>query len=216
MIGIFDYTVWLTYMSLLSAWVGVFLSLGCGRLYAGMLCLMFSGFCDAFDGRVARMKKDRTEEAKGFGIQIDSLTDIVAFGLLPACLGICELKYTGKLEEWGFAAAAVCAVYVLAAMIRLAYYNVHEEERQKKENGAAHSYIGLPVTAACLVFPTVLLIQHLTGSDLAAVYFAVMIVTAFAFVLRFSVAKPGLRGILIMVGIGFVELVLFIIRHMIR
>ena len=216
MIGVYDYTVWLTYLSLVSASAGIFLSLGSGRLYAGMICLMFSGLCDGFDGRVARMKKDRTDEAKAFGIQIDSLTDIVAFGVLPACLGVCALRSSEVFAGKGSALLIIPAVYILAAMIRLAYYNVHEEERQKKESGAAHCYIGLPVTSACLVFPTVLLIQFLTGADLTAVYFVVMLATAFAFVLRFSVAKPGLRGILIMVGVGFVELVLFIIRHFYR
>ena len=53
---------------------------------------MFSGLCDAYDGKVARMKKVRTEEEKAFGIQIDSLADMVAFGVLPACIGAAMLR----------------------------------------------------------------------------------------------------------------------------
>ena len=80
MIGFFDYTVWLTYASLISAVVGIFTCFaGAGHPYLGAMCLLFSGLCDAFDGKVARTKKDRTPMQKKYGIQIDSLADIIAF-----------------------------------------------------------------------------------------------------------------------------------------
>ena len=93
MIGFFDYTVWLTYASLLSAIVGIFVSLsGFGHPFIGTFFLLFSGLCDAFDGKVARTKQDRTENEKKFGVQIDSLSDLVAFGVLPACIGASLIK----------------------------------------------------------------------------------------------------------------------------
>ena len=88
MLGFYDYTVWLTYLSLLSAVAGICISLhAAGHPYLGVFFLMLSGLCDAFDGRVARTKKDRSPAEKAFGIQIDSLADLVAFGVLPACMG---------------------------------------------------------------------------------------------------------------------------------
>ena len=63
-----------------------------GHPYIGMLFLLFCGLCDAFDGKVARTKKNRTERMKKFGIQIDSLSDLVAFGVLPACIGIAMMR----------------------------------------------------------------------------------------------------------------------------
>ena len=61
MIGYYDYTMILTYMSLVSAGTGIIVSLsGHGHPFIGIFFLMFSGFCDAFDGKVARTKKDRT------------------------------------------------------------------------------------------------------------------------------------------------------------
>ena len=81
MIGFFDYTVWLTYASLLSAIVGIFVSLsGFGHPFIGTFFLLFSGLCDAFDGKVARTKPNRTKMERNYGIQIDSLADLVAFG----------------------------------------------------------------------------------------------------------------------------------------
>lgn len=79
MIGFYDYTVILTYLSILSGTTGIILCLnGVGHPYLGMFFLLFSGLCDTFDGKVARSKKDRTEQMKKFGIQIDSLSDLIA------------------------------------------------------------------------------------------------------------------------------------------
>lgn len=95
MIGFYDYTVILTYLSLMSGTIGIMLCLnGMGHPYLGMFFLLFSGLCDTFDGKVARSKKDRTTQMKKFGIQIDSLSDLIAFGMLPACIGIAMLRYT--------------------------------------------------------------------------------------------------------------------------
>ena len=84
-IGIYNYTVILTYGSLLSAVIGMTLCAK-GKFTAAVICLILSGICDAFDGTVARSKKDRTEDEKAFGIQIDSLCDLVSFGVFPAML----------------------------------------------------------------------------------------------------------------------------------
>ena len=82
MLGIYDYTVVLTYVSLMVSIGGMMLSVN-GHLNLAVLCLAISGLCDMFDGKIARTKKDRTEEEKCFGIQIDSLCDIVCFGVGP-------------------------------------------------------------------------------------------------------------------------------------
>ena len=65
MIGIWDYTVILTYGSLLSAVMGILVSLsGHGHPYFGVLFLLLCGLFDTFDGRVARSKKNRTKKKK--------------------------------------------------------------------------------------------------------------------------------------------------------
>ena len=88
MLGIYDYTVVLTYVSLMVSIGGMMLSVN-GHLNLAVLCLAISGLCDMFDGKIARTKKDRTEEEKCFGIQIDSLCDIVCFGVGPAIICYC-------------------------------------------------------------------------------------------------------------------------------
>ena len=107
MIGIWDYTVILTYGSLLSAVMGILVSLsGHGHPYFGVLFLLLCGLFDTFDGRVARSKKNRTKKEKDFGVQIDSLSDLVAFGVLPVCIGmglgkeICLTQAEWLVQQW--------------------------------------------------------------------------------------------------------------------
>lgn len=63
MLGVYDYTVILTYISLWISIGGMMLSLN-GHLDLAVLCLALSGLCDMFDGKIARTKKDRTEIEK--------------------------------------------------------------------------------------------------------------------------------------------------------
>ena len=230
MIGFYDYTTILTYLSLLSACTGIVLSLaGEGHPFMACFCLLFCGFCDAFDGKVARTKKNRTDMERNYGIQIDSLSDLVAFGVLPACMGgalILDSTYLEGLtalyrDKWFFAIGAlvlfaILLLYVLAAMIRLAYFNVTEEERQKTEGGVRKYYTGLPVTTAALIFPVVMLAQHLTEADISLVYIAVALLTALAFVSKLQVPKPRLKGILAMLAAGLVILAIMILSILLK
>ena len=90
-LGIYDYTVILTYISLGISVFGITRALE-GDFKVAIFCLALSGLCDMFDGKIARTKKNRTDDEKNFGIQIDSLCDVVCFGIFPAmicyCLGV--------------------------------------------------------------------------------------------------------------------------------
>ena len=226
MIGFYDYTVILTYLSLLSASCGILVALnGGGHPYIGTFLLLFCGLCDAFDGKVARTKKDRSQEERSFGVQIDSLSDLVAFGVLPAAIGSAMLRRFGLLSficgTWWerplrVGATAILIVYILAAMIRLAYYNVTEEERQKTEDGVRKYFTGLPVTSSALIFPLILLLQYVIPADVTPIYFATALICAAAFLSPIRIRKPGLRGVLILVGIGAVEFLLILIGRILR
>lgn len=228
MLGFYDYTVVLTYLSLISASTGIIVSLsGHGHPYIGIFFLLFCGLCDAFDGRVARRKKNRTKLEENFGIQIDSLSDLVAFGILPACIGNALMRVSPMIKQLAFDSdsriqrgiivGVYCAAlisYCLAAMIRLAYFNVTEEERREKEGGARKFYTGLPVTSAALIFPFIMLLQFITPFDVTPAYFLTALVTGIAFLSPFRIKKPGFGGILILIGIGVAEFVLVLIGRM--
>ena len=222
MIGFYDYTVILTYLSMLSATSGIMLCLNdIGHPYLGMFFLMFCGLCDAFDGKVARTKKNRTDQMRKFGIQIDSLSDLVAFGVLPACIGIAMLRSSIEFSifpDFKFLHLAdksaiikvvlniIAVFYALAAMIRLAFFNVLEEERQNTEGGGVNkTYLGLPVTSSALIFPTILLIHIFCSADLTLLYFIFLAVVGILFISRFQIKKPTTKGVLIMIAVGLVE-----------
>ncbi len=206
MLGFYNYTVILTYLSLASSVAGIFLSITY-HPFVGVICLMFSGLCDAFDGKVARMRKQSTEEEKRFGIQIDSLCDLVAFGVLP-----CVIGYTLGMQHIAY--IPIFVLYVLAALIRLAYFNVTEEVRQQETTEVRKFYSGLPVTSASLLIPLVYgLIQTLDGTlfPYAPIFASALVIIAFLFVCNFRLRKPGFKGILWLVAIGALEFLLIFI-----
>ncbi len=220
MIGVFDYTVILTYLSAAAGITGTIVALyGNGHPYMGAFFLLFCGLCDAFDGKVARHKKNRTDFEKSFGIQIDSLADLISFGVLPGAIGFGLLHASEKYADipvfhpvdqdravlYPVLFIAIIILYLIAALCRLAYFNVTEEERSRSEGGVRKTYVGLPVTTAALIFPTVLLIRFVARVDFTPIYFTVMVITAFLFVSRIRIAKAGTKGILAMIGIGIVE-----------
>lgn len=188
-IGFYDYTVVLTYMSLVSAVLGMTRAIH-GDYKTAIFCLALSGIFDAFDGRVARTKKNRTEDEKNFGIQLDSLVDVVSFGIFPAM--ICYL-----LGVRGTLGIMLVLFYSLCAVIRLAFFNVLEAKRQTVEEGANKTYHGLPVTSIAFILPLVFWLQFLLPDMVFFVMLHVMLlVVGFLFVYDFPLRKPSIKTIL--------------------
>ena len=203
MIGVYDYTVIATYLSLLFGLAGIY-SASRGNLFAAILFLMLAGMLDAFDGRIARTKKNRTDTEKRFGIQIDSLNDLVCFGVLPAAIGTAM----GCTAIWFL---TTMAFFTLCALIRLAYFNVMEEERQEGTSEVRKFYLGVPVTSASSIVPAYYLLSLYGGLTDYIVYAIGLFVLGVAFIAPVRVTKPGLKGILFMGLLGIAELVLFLL-----
>ena len=149
-----------------------------------VFCVFLSGFCDAFDGMVARSKKNRTEDEKAYGIQLDSLCDIVSFGVCPAF--ICY-----EMGVNGIFGILILMAYCLCALIRLAFFNVLEEKRQKEEGGANKYYRGLPVTSIAMIFPMIYLFKSFMPANVfVGVLHIMLALVAFLFILDFKMKKP--------------------------
>ncbi len=199
LIGYYNYTVILTYIGMLFGFAGVLSAMG-GRATRAVVFLMLAGFCDMFDGTVAATRV-RTEPEKNFGIQIDSLSDLICFGVLPAVI-------TCGAGRRSVPVMAVSGLYLLCGLIRLAYFNVDEMERQKHSAEPREIYLGLPVTLSALFLPIVygggLLLGWQTEIPLAVA----LGIMAVMFVLPVHFRKPGLAGKLCAVAIGVGEVVL--------
>jgi len=189
LIGFYDYTVILTYISLFSAVIGTILA-SAENFTAAVICLLISGICDAFDGTVARSKKNRTDDEKAFGIQIDSLCDLVSFGVFPAML--CYF-----MGADGILGIILACLYCLCAVIRLAFFNVLEEKRQKVEEGSNKYYRGLPVTSISMILPVVYLFRPVAGDVMFGnILYVVLFLVAFLFVLDVQVKKLDVSKLL--------------------
>ena len=226
MIGVYDYTVILTYMSLICGVCGsIIAQLGNGHPYLGTFCLLLCGLCDTFDGQVARSKKDRTDVQKAFGIQIDSLSDLVAFGVLPAMISIGLLRSEGvflavfrdgKFNYMFVIYLIVASFYVLTALIRLAYFNVLASEETNIGKNGKKGYVGLPVTMAALIFPFIMALNYIIPRNLSIVYFLGMVAVGFLFISRFHVSKPGKKLLIFLISIGVIEFVVLIFVMIVR
>lgn len=202
MVGFYNYTVILTYFGVVSAVLGIGLSMY-GHTSMAVVCLMVSGFCDLFDGSIARTRA-RTESEKKFGIQIDSLADLICFGILPAAIG-----FSIGLTRWYEAAALIA--YVLAALIRLAYYNVTEEELEFDENAKRIYYDGLPVTTVAILIPMIYTLRPVMKNGFLLLYALCLLLTAIAFLAKVKVRKLGMKGMVAAAFCGLAVLALLIV-----
>jgi len=132
--------------------------------------VVFAGFMDMLDGRIARMS--RTGSA--FGAEMDSLVDAISFGVAPAMLVFFHTFSKGG--EWAW---LLCFLYVLSVVLRLARFNVEQAGHAKSQ------FFGLPSPAAGMLVATFwpfsqtpLYQQHLDGLVREPLFLAVLMVVA--------------------------------------
>lgn len=200
MIGYYDYTVWLTYLGFISGVFGIINAFG-GHSFVAIICLMFSGLCDMFDGKVARTKEKRTKDEKTFGMQIDSLSDLVCFGVLPAAITF----GLGMNRIYFF---TIIIFYPLAALIRLAYFNMLEINRNS--DSPVKFYTGLPVTSSALIFPFIYIFRNFLGKYFILIYGLTLLIVGLLFISKIKIKKPRIKTMILFILLGVVEIILII------
>lgn len=194
MIGFYSYTVILTYISFASGVIGMFCAMTLHPQWA-VFCLAFSGLCDMFDGKVARMKKNRTEDEKSFGIQIDSLCDVVCFGILPII--ICF-----QMGMKNIAGIIILILYGLAGVIRLGYFNVMEAKRQTTTTEARKYYQGLPITSMAIALPILFVVSPMLSPEVFLISIHVLVaLVGILFITNFKMPKPSVKQLFLLVAI---------------
>jgi CDP-diacylglycerol--serine O-phosphatidyltransferase len=104
-----------------------------GRIEQASLFIFFAALCDMCDGKLARL----LNAASKFGMELDSLSDAISFGMAPAFL-----IYFAALKDLGILGYAVAIFYVLCGVLRLARFNVDCREISKV------TFLGCPIPAA--------------------------------------------------------------------
>lgn len=107
--------------------------------YRAALLIIFAMFFDTLDGRVARITKTQS----AFGLQIDSLADVISFGAAPALL-----IYNWTLFRLDLVGVAACFAFVACGTIRLARFNVLSMDRTGAPTKPPKYILGLPIPGA--------------------------------------------------------------------
>ena len=203
MLGYYNYTVALTYLGMLTGFAGITFSIR-GDVHGALICLMVAGICDMFDGKIASTM-ERTAQERHFGIQIDSLSDLVCFGVLPAAI-------VYVISEGSVPGVYISGFYLLCALIRLAWFNVDEWERQTHTQGSREIYLGLPVTTAALIVPACFELGRLLHWPLHWVGPIVLLLMGAAFLIPFQIKKPAKYGKVGVVLCGGAEFLILLAR----
>ncbi|MCU0655568.1 MAG: CDP-diacylglycerol--serine O-phosphatidyltransferase [Polyangiaceae bacterium] len=130
---------------------------------AAALLLIFAMFFDILDGRVARMTKTQS----AFGLQIDSLADVISFGVAPALL-----VYQWSLHSLGTAGLVGAFLFVACGAIRLARFNVLSMGENGQPSKPSKYILGLPIPGAASILMSIVLANHAAGFDLGAPRFS--------------------------------------------
>ncbi len=134
---------------LFSGFYSVICSLHADFLGAAVAILVANVF-DILDGRIARFTKTTSR----FGIEYDSLSDLIAFGVAPGIL-----VYRWALEPWGTWGWLAASLYVTCGALRLARFNVQYDNVEKRH------FIGLPIPAAAQVIAAIVLVYYRFGGE---------------------------------------------------
>ncbi len=140
----------LTCTSLFSGFYSIVAAIN-GNFFAAAVAILVAGVFDGLDGRVARM----TGSTSKFGMELDSLCDMVSFGVAPALLA-----YLWALTPYGRYGWLAAFLYVATTALRLARFNSMAEEKDKKHN----DFVGLPCPAAAGAIATMVMFCRFLGA----------------------------------------------------
>ena len=179
-IGKWDRIVIVSYLGLTASCVGMYCAIALGRHDYACICLIIAGLCDMLDGFVARLNKKRSASDKQFGIELDSVCDVVNFIAFPIVI-VATLGMSNWYETIPLIIFAICGV------ARLAYYN----SSALKTEEPTKIYHGLPVTFTALIFPIIFLVVSLiVPSVLKEMLIITILLIAILNVLDIHVVKP--------------------------
>jgi CDP-diacylglycerol--serine O-phosphatidyltransferase len=118
--------------------------------FTAAVAILVANVFDILDGRIARL----TRTTSRFGIEYDSLSDLIAFGVAPGIL-----VYRWALEPWGTWGWLAASLYVTCGALRLARFNVQYDNVEKRH------FIGLPIPAAAELIASIVLVYYRFGGE---------------------------------------------------
>lgn len=124
-----------------------------GKFFLSAVAILVSCIFDGLDGKIARLTKANSD----FGIQMDSLADLVAFGMAPAIV-----VYLWQLNVFGRLGIAISFMFLACGALRLARFNLIA---MRKDAYDPKFFMGLPIPAAASFLATFIIFHHWANLD---------------------------------------------------
>lgn len=184
----------LTSLSLLCGFISILFSLE-GHFTFAAWTILVSVLLDGLDGQIARKNASTSE----FGKELDSLVDVVAFGIAPALLGYIFICRT--FHAW---ATMALFGYLLSSVMRLAKYNITPKEEMR------NYFYGLPTTVSGGIIASFILLYRKYGRlPPSLIFFVLVLILTFLMVSR--IRYLNLDGLVQVIGKNMVMFLVIMI-----
>ena len=171
------------------------------HLTLASLCILVALVFDSVDGWVAR--KLERKDYFGFGKNMDSLADVVSFGVAPAAI---LYSLSSGMSDWsGYLVTIVCLIVLVCGMLRLARYNVIADRIQYK------GFIGLPIPCAALILSTYYLsgLFNITIACILMVFTSYLMISTIRFPKFDNIYLLGIGALMILILISPINIYLY-------
>lgn len=173
-------------LGLMCAVVGIYFAI-LGNFQAAIIGVLWAVLFDWYDGIIARKMKGRTKVQGDFGAQLDSMIDIVSFGILPAIILLSYANY----NTW-FLPGAI--IVIAASAIRLTYFNVYGLVDSK-------TYKGFPLDNNVLILALVFLFEgFFTPTFFSILIYVLLMILSVLNLSSISTPKFGGRWVYVLVA----------------
>ena len=171
---------------------GIILSMNGYSFYA-IVGLILAGICDGYDGVIARKLKS-TEAETAYGVELDTVCDIISFGILPMII-------VQNLTSWNIYTSIISVIFCLGGIIRLAYFNMLAITKQSD----GKSFIGFPIPISAIILPLVFFIVELFNLNIGNILYSLtLLICGILYVVPIKLGKPDTKKKTVFIIIGII------------
>ncbi len=192
-IGYYSIANGVTLFGLISSITACFLAAN-GNIKFAVYMLFLAGLCDIFDGRIARATQNRTPKQEYYGVQLDSLCDVISFGVTP-----CFIAFSFGFKGW--LDVLIYGIFIICGAIRLAYFNMLANFKPQNKN---KFYRGVPIPVSTIVITVLFLLTTFIKASVTVWFFRIaLLALAISYILNIKIRKPNLKqgGIILLAEI---------------
>ena len=204
-IGYYNFADIVTMLGLMCGILACFLSPA--HPVIAMALLALAALCDSMDGKIARANKNRTKREKFYGVQLDSLCDVVSFGVAP-CVVAFNFGYNTAFD------LVLYALFVACGAIRLANFNT-EAAVDTPDLKMTH-FTGVPIPFSVMLFPIPMILHLLTDGNAGWLFRILFLAIGFGYISRLRIPKPTTKQQLFMIGLETIAILIRIVIVLVK